>query len=232
MAHACIPLRFEKGSRGVLNVADRPGQLFTEDELRFLETLGHQIGLAVERARHLQAERVRNQEARAMAAITKAIGGSLDIPSILRGGGEDRARAARRPSAPTSSSAPTRGGSRVAQLGGPAAPGAAAKARSSTSSRWTRGSTVRCLEERATFTIDDWSTDPRVNRALAERWQTRSGARWCPSSPTTRRSGCWSVTAAQPRHWTEEQVDVAEALAAQAAVALENARLYEEARAA
>jgi signal transduction histidine kinase len=62
VAHACIPLRFDKGTRGVLNVAARPGQLFTEDELRFLETLGHQIGLAVERAQHLQAERARNKE--------------------------------------------------------------------------------------------------------------------------------------------------------------------------
>ena len=62
VAHACIPLRFEKGSRGVLNVANLPGKLFTEDELRFLDTLGHQIGLAVERARHLHAERLRNQE--------------------------------------------------------------------------------------------------------------------------------------------------------------------------
>ena len=53
VAHACIPLRFDETTRGVLNVAARPGQLFTEDELRFLETLGHQIGLAVERARHL-----------------------------------------------------------------------------------------------------------------------------------------------------------------------------------
>jgi two-component system sensor histidine kinase HydH len=33
-----------------------------------------------------------------------------------------------------------------------------------------------------------------------------------------------------PRHWTEDQVDVAEALASQASVALENARLYEKAR--
>lgn len=64
VAHACIPLRFEKGSRGVLNVANRPGRLFTEDELRFLETLGHQIGLAVERARHLKEARAALHELR------------------------------------------------------------------------------------------------------------------------------------------------------------------------
>jgi signal transduction histidine kinase len=64
VAHACIPLRFDAGTRGVLNVAARPGQLFTEDELRFLETLGHQIGLAVERARHLEQARKAYQELR------------------------------------------------------------------------------------------------------------------------------------------------------------------------
>jgi signal transduction histidine kinase len=56
VAHACVPLRFEEGeSLGVLNVAARPGQRFTDDELEFLETLGHQICGAVERTRHLEA---------------------------------------------------------------------------------------------------------------------------------------------------------------------------------
>jgi signal transduction histidine kinase len=57
VAHACIPLRVEGASRGVLNVAARPGEQFSEDELRFLETLGTQVCLALGRARHLQAER-------------------------------------------------------------------------------------------------------------------------------------------------------------------------------
>jgi signal transduction histidine kinase len=56
-AHACIPLKFEASTVGVLNVAARPGELFSEDELSFLETLGHQIGLAVERGRHRLGER-------------------------------------------------------------------------------------------------------------------------------------------------------------------------------
>jgi signal transduction histidine kinase len=64
VAHACIPLKLEGGSRGLLNVAAAPGQPFTDEELRFLETLGHQICLAVERARHLEAERARNEELR------------------------------------------------------------------------------------------------------------------------------------------------------------------------
>jgi signal transduction histidine kinase len=64
VAHACIPLRFRGASRGVLNVAAPPGTVFTDEELRFLETLGHQIGLAVERARRGEAERHSHEEAR------------------------------------------------------------------------------------------------------------------------------------------------------------------------
>jgi signal transduction histidine kinase len=57
VAHACIPLKFEASTVGVLNVAAPPGALFSEDELSFLETLGHQVGLAVERGRHRLRER-------------------------------------------------------------------------------------------------------------------------------------------------------------------------------
>jgi signal transduction histidine kinase len=57
VAHACVPLRFEGETRGVLNIAARPAQLFTEDELRFFELLGHQVCIAMERADHLKAER-------------------------------------------------------------------------------------------------------------------------------------------------------------------------------
>src|SRR5689334_7374667 len=64
VSHASVPMRFRGGSRGVLNVASRAGEVFTDGELRFLETLGHQIGLAVERARRGEAERLRHEEAR------------------------------------------------------------------------------------------------------------------------------------------------------------------------
>lgn len=75
VAHACIPLRFDQQTRGVLNVAARPGQLFTEDELRFLETLGHQIGLAVERARHYQE--LREAQARSLRSEKMAVLGTF-----------------------------------------------------------------------------------------------------------------------------------------------------------
>jgi signal transduction histidine kinase len=229
VAHACIPLRFEKGSRGVLNVANLPGRLFTEDELRFLDTLGHQIGLAVERARHLHAERVRNQEARAMAAITRAIGGSLDIPSILRAVvktaldlldaervyillGSDPRRMT------------------VGHLGGLPHPELREGERVDLAALDARLQ-ARSLEDRETVRVDDAAAAPGLNRALSERWQTRS-ALFVPFVAHDETLGLLAVTGTGPRRWSEAHVEVAEALAAQAAVAVENARLYEEARAA
>ena len=68
-AHACIPLAFNGTSRGVLNIAAVQGEVFSGEELRFLETVGRQVCLAVEGALHLKAQRLRDQEARALAAI-------------------------------------------------------------------------------------------------------------------------------------------------------------------
>ena len=228
VAHACIPLRFEKGSRGVLNVANRPGTLFSDDELHFLETLGHQIGLAVERARHLHAERVRNQEARAMAAITKAIGGSLDIPKILRAVVKTALELLAAERAYILLGSDPRQVT-VAQLGGPTHPELREGQVLDLVALGARMH-LRCLAERATVRFND-PADARVNHVLADRWQARS-ALLVPFVAHDETLGLLAVTRTETRGWSEEQVDVAEALAAQAAVAVENARLYEEARAA
>ena len=55
-SHACIPLRFERGVLGVLNVAGRPGAAFAPEELEFLETVGTQACLAVDKLRTARAE--------------------------------------------------------------------------------------------------------------------------------------------------------------------------------
>jgi len=227
VAHACIPLRFDKGTSGVLNVAARPGQLFTEDELRFLETLGHQIGLAVERARHLQSERVRNQEARAMAAVSKAIGGTLDVQAVIRAVAEtardlvgaDRAviLIGDRPES-----------IRVGHVAGEAHPDFVP---GRTLDLIAAGSRLipTAIRERQVYNVADWSSDPRVNAALAERWKIRSGL-VVPLAAREHLLGLLLLSCAEDHRWTEDAVEVAEALAAQASVALENARLFEEAR--
>jgi signal transduction histidine kinase len=227
VAHACIPLKFEGTTKGVLNVAARPGEQFSEEELRFLETLGHQVGLAVERARHREAERRRNEEARAMAAINRAIGGSLDAKEILKAVGDTAADILGADRAVVLIGSDPRD-LRVAHLAGLPHPelvdGQAVDLVASGSRLQ-----VRALERREIFAIDDWLNDARVDPDLARRWAIASGV-VIPLAAHDRTFGLIVISATRTRRWTEHEVDLAQALAGQASVALDNARLYDEAR--
>ena len=227
VAHACVPLRFEGETRGVLNVAARPGQRFADDDLRFLETLGHQVCVAIERSRHLKAERQRNEEGRAMAAINKAIGGSLDPRVVLEAVGRsareildaDRVHVflGANPAHMV-----------VAHLSGLPHPELVEGQALDLVAIVAKGHR-RALEARTVLQVDDWLNDPRVDAALAERWAIASGL-LLPLVAGDRTLGLLTLTRHTPRPWTSEQRDVAESLAAQASVALENARLYDESR--
>ena len=225
--HACIPLRLAGSGRGVLNVAARAGEVFSDEELRFLETLGHQICLAVERSRHRAAERARSQESRAMAAITKAIGGSLDVAVVLRAVGEtardilgiERAHIFLGDDPHTL---------RVAHLSGLAHP--ELKEGQDVDAVRVGANLYRlAIEGRTLVRVDDWEKDGRVNKTLARRWETGS-ALVAPLLARHRLLGLLVLTRTKPHIWSNEQADLAEALAAQSAVAIENARLYEDLR--
>jgi signal transduction histidine kinase len=220
-------LKFEGATKGVLNVAARPGEQFSEEELRFLETVGHQIGLAVERARNRETERRRYRESRAMAAINRAIGGSLDPAAILKAVG-DTARDILAADHVVVLLGDDPRALRVAHLAGPPHGELVA---GQTIDLVAAGSRVqvRALEERKVFAIEEWQRDPRVDAELARRWGIVSGV-VAPLAAHDRTLGLLLITNTKRRAWSKDQVDVAEALAAQATVALDNARLYKDAR--
>jgi signal transduction histidine kinase len=227
VAHACIPLAFNGTSQGVLNVAAPRGDVFSGEQLRFLETVGRQVCLAVEGARNLKAQRLRDQEARALAALNKGIGESLDPEAVLEAVGRtaldvlrvDRVHIllgynARRLT--------------VAHLAGLPHP---ELSRGQTLDLAALGGSLhrRALEEQKRFAVEDWAQDDRVNKDLARRWDGASGV-ILPLVARRTSLGLLVLTSASPKSWTEDQVELAEALASQASVALENARLYDKAR--
>jgi len=227
VAHACVPLAFDGTSRGVLNVAARPEEQFSEEELSFLVTVGRQVCLAVESARHLKAERLYNQEARALAALTKGIGEPLDPEAVLEAVGQTALEVLRV--------------DRVhILLGSDARQLAVANLAGLPHPELRKGQVLdlaalgeslhrRALEEQRRFDIEDWRKDDRVNKELARRWAGASGV-VLPLVARKKTLGLLVLTCTSPRRWTEDQLDVADALASQASVALENARLYEKAR--
>lgn len=223
VAHACVPLTFEGQRRGVLNVAAQPGGSFSEEQLRFLETVGHQTCIAMERAAHLHAERCRNEEARAMAAVTKAIGGSLDVAAVLAAVGSCASEAIGAERVQILLGAdPTR--LVVAYLSGRNPDGLA------------EGQTVdlaagrsilprRSLEQRCLLRFEE----PTSAAAGGSRGLTPDVVMAVPLVARERGLGLILLSRRGPLPWAEQHAYVAEALASQAAVALENARLYAEA---
>jgi signal transduction histidine kinase len=227
VAHACIPLRFEEHRRGVLNVAARPGEMFSEDELRFLETVGHQICIAVERASHLRSERLRNQEARALAAINKAIGGSLDFPAVLKAVADTAGTILGADQLYIFLGKDARE-MRVAHLAGRTDPRVKERAVVDLSAMgWNLS--VAALNERRLVRMDDREVDDRVDREEARRVGAASALAVPLETHGTVR-GVLLIARTSSHRWTEDETDLAEALAAQASVAIENARLYDNAR--
>ena len=88
---------------------------------------------------------------------------------------------------------------------------------------------VSALSSNEAVVVQDAESDQRVSSAAWRKRGVRSGV-LVPLSTRDRVLGLMALGRSRTHQWTREQVDVAEALAAQASVAIENGRLYEEAR--
>jgi len=229
MTHACIPLKFERGTLGVLNIANRPGRLFTPQELQFLETVGNQVCLAVNRARMARAESRKNAEARALASLARAIGGSLEEERVLAAVGEyarDLLKADR--CALFIGDAPSN--LVVAYLSGPALPGLGVGLPADLEALGFRA-LADALRERKPLVIPGEAKGPRENRELFRRWDIGS-AILIPLIAHERLRGAMLATRSGSSAWSDEEVELTDALARQASVAIENARLYRDAQSA
>ena len=227
MTHACVPLRFERGVLGVMNIANRPGRIFTPQELQFLDTVGRQVCLAVDKAWTARSERRANAEARALASLARATGGGLHLDRVLQAVGE-YARdllAAERCAIFLGEGTPIL---RLAYLTGPAMEGLEVGVSTDFEALGARALAAAASVLR-TQIFHDATQDPRANAELAGKWSVR-GAILVPLVAHERVQGLLLSTVSRPHSWTPEQVDLANALGRQAAVAIENARLYQQAQ--
>ncbi|MBI2217854.1 MAG: GAF domain-containing protein [Candidatus Rokubacteria bacterium] len=62
----------------------RPGRVFKPAELRLLEAVARQVGLAMDNAELARQREVRLRETEALLSVSRALGSTLDLPSLLR----------------------------------------------------------------------------------------------------------------------------------------------------
>lgn len=78
-----IPVRTDTEIFGVLHVGSRVPKKFQPAEIHLLETIGSQIGIAVQKARFSEAPQRHLEQMRALYEIGAAVGSTLDLPAVL-----------------------------------------------------------------------------------------------------------------------------------------------------
>jgi len=81
---AAVPLKVEDRVVGVMNLLGRTGRSFTSQDVSLLNTIGAQVGLAIEHARLYYMEQDRRQMAESLREIMGVIGSTLELDEVLQ----------------------------------------------------------------------------------------------------------------------------------------------------
>jgi signal transduction histidine kinase len=84
VCHASIPLRSKDKPLGILNVAASGSAVFTAEALSLLETIGHQVAVAVDRAGLIAEERLRAQKLQALSAMSARLVTVVNPSTLLQ----------------------------------------------------------------------------------------------------------------------------------------------------
>ena len=79
----CVPLLSDREVFGTLNVASEPGHTLNESDVRLLTTLAGQVTIAIQNARLYEAEREQRELAEALRQASLALSASLDYDTVL-----------------------------------------------------------------------------------------------------------------------------------------------------
>jgi GAF domain-containing protein/two-component sensor histidine kinase len=218
-----VPLKTKEAVIGVLHVQSDRQNAFDEHDLVVLQSLAHQAAMAIENARLFEAERRRQQEATLLAEMARLITSTLNLDEVLRLTAQyaidvfridcccvfllDEESETLRP---------------AVQIGLEVAPGAGGPEQAFTPSEKLQRTV---FEELAPLIIDDVPGDPHL---FPEDVLGIQSALVVPLETGGRRIGLIQLATNRPeqRHFSVHEAELAQAMANQAAVAIDNARLF------
>ncbi len=203
------------------------GEPFLADDLALLESFAAQAGIALENSRLYRAAETRATRLRALARLNHLVTSSLDTAEVLTSIAE---AAVQIMSAPFVAFwlADERTRTLRMQAASDLAPGG--EAPGLTELRFGEGAVGWVATERRPLTIDDLFVDGRF---VAREWAAERGLRSLFSTPILdheRLLGVLVLSREHPFQFGPDDEDLLQSFSAQAAAAIRNARLYEEAR--
>jgi len=220
VAAVAVPIRLGDCLEGVLYAANRSPRPFTDNDEAILLRLAAQASVAIEKARLLAREQQQQQRLQTMVEINREINGELNLERLLpllvqratallrgHGGALFRYDEATQLLVLYASSNPVVPGGLQFELG--------------------QGATGLAAVQRRGLIMNDYQTSPYGNPLLVERGVGATISQPLLSAGTL--LGVITVTRLRDAGpFTEQDLEVLEVFAGQAAIALENAKLYEQ----
>jgi GAF domain-containing protein/ActR/RegA family two-component response regulator len=222
---AALPVPVRGEIWGVMALVSRERRHFDSEEIRILDAVSHQVGLAVERAALMAETREKSRRLESLARVAQRLSATLSLSDVL-----DIVVAAAAEFVPD-------GALRVwlaedDRLVARPVPGQSATPEEVvTSLTIGEGLAGRAAATRAPVVVDDLAEDPRAQGLAWAHAQGYAGAACVPLFVRDRLIGVLSVFSRTPRRFGPEEIDLFVSFGNQAAVAIENARLFETAAA-
>ncbi len=217
----CAPLLFKDEVKGVLQVlAEEKNRRFTDSDLELLTLFANQAAIAIENARLLEAERQRRQEAETLSQATAVLNASFDLEHVL----ESILTQMERVVPYDSASIFIRNQEHLRLAGGRRLPCTGLIDHEFpvdvlSQEAWSTGRAVILEDAQQEGRYQAWGEADRVRSWMGVPLIVRGEA-----------IGLVTLDHYQPGIYGQQQAALAEAFANQAAIAIENARLFEAER--
>lgn len=222
---ACVPLQAKGKVLGVLFAVTRGYREFSDQDVQLLTSIGHQVGVAIENVRLFEAERWRRQQATLLAEMARLTSGTLDLDEVLRLTAEyavDTFKVDHCLICLCDEQSDTLWC--AIEKGFP--PQVAAVVKDAALRLSSRTYQV-VLDELRSLSIEDLPADPHIDPTDAALMKLQS-ILVVPIEVGGRRLGVMQLGTQRPkqRHFTADEEELALAMANQAALAIESARLF------
>jgi GAF domain-containing protein len=220
-----VPLLLQDMEFGTIAVGDRTGRVFTAEEIRLVEAFASQAAMALENARLFAETKDRQREAEVLTALSAEINASLNLSAILERLTEGARELCRADAAAIALRVPgtedfftryRRGANNLEFSAIPITSG--------------KGAGGLVLASGRPFRTENYADDPRITKDYIE-WVMKDGIvaeLVVPIRSDERFEGLLYVHNFSPRPFSDRDEAVLAGMADHAAIAIKNARLYEE----
>ena len=222
-----IPLRFQDRALGVFAVLGQPGKQFSREENGLLASIGRQVSIALENSRLYTETRRKALEFEALYQVSRTMASTLDLQNILTRISEmvsDLLQAqamALMLLGPDGRTLSTVAGYNLFDETLPPAPDAPLEA----------GPSLVAVREKRPVMVSDIQVD-EVHGAWLKAARDRGFTSFLavPLIVQDRALGCMNLYMLERHEFAPEEIQLLSTFASQAAVSIENARLFEETR--